>query len=302
MPKKMGLGRGLDALLPEIEEQENVVREIAIADIDRNPQQPRRDFDEEALKSLSESIRASGVLTPLLVVQTGARYRLVAGERRLRASLMAGLQTVPCVVRDFSRQQEMEATLVENLQREDLNPVEEAEGIRALMEQCGYTQEKAAERLGKSRPAVANLMRLLSLPKDVRAMVSAGTLSPGHARALLPLAEDALIAQFAVFCKRNNQNVLRAGLQQIAHFAKVNALAVDDAQANQVHPVVLAFGQCGKVGARNEEARAFERQRRIAVAHALHAGNQVVATRFAHLRDVERLRAAACQQRVPAAT
>ena len=185
MAKKMGLGRGLDALLPEIEEQENVVREIAIADIDRNPQQPRRDFDEEALKSLSESIRASGVLTPLLVVQTGARYRLVAGERRLRASLMAGLQTVPCVVRDFSRQQEMEATLVENLQREDLNPVEEAEGIRALMEQCGYTQEKAAERLGKSRPAVANLLRLLTLPDSVRQLLAEGKLSAGHARALV---------------------------------------------------------------------------------------------------------------------
>ena len=184
MPKKMGLGRGLDALLPEIEEQENVVREIAIADIDRNPQQPRRDFDEEALKSLSESIRASGVLTPLLVVQTGARYRLVAGERRLRASLMAGLQTVPCVVRDFSRQQEMEATLVENLQREDLNPVEEAEGIRALMEQCGYTQEKAAERLGKSRPAVANSLRLLGLEKEILAEVRSGKLSAGHARVL----------------------------------------------------------------------------------------------------------------------
>ena len=184
MPKKMGLGRGLDALLPEIEEQENVVREIAIADIDRNPQQPRRDFDEEALKSLSESIRASGVLTPLLVVQTGARYRLVAGERRLRASLMAGLQTVPCVVRDFSRQQEMEATLVENLQREDLNPVEEAEGIRALMEQCGYTQEKAAERLGKSRPAGANSLRLLGLEKEILAEVRSGKLTAGHARVL----------------------------------------------------------------------------------------------------------------------
>ena len=111
MPKKMGLGRGLDALLPEIEEQETGVREIAVSEIDRNPNQPRRAFDEEALKSLSESIKVSGVLAPLLVVQDGRRYRLVAGERRLRAALMAGLQTVPCVVRDFTRQQEMEAAL-----------------------------------------------------------------------------------------------------------------------------------------------------------------------------------------------
>lgn len=214
MPKKMGLGRGLDALLPEIEEQENVVREIAIADIDRNPQQPRRDFDEEALKSLSESIRASGVLTPLLVVQTGARYRLVAGERRLRASLMAGLQTVPCVVRDFTRQQEMEATLVENLQREDLNPVEEAEGIRALMEQCGYTQEKAAERLGKSRPAVANSLRLLNLDKEILAEVRSGKLPAGHARVLAGIhdPED----RKALFRKALNEHLSVRQLEMLA--------------------------------------------------------------------------------------
>ena len=225
MPKKMGLGRGLDALLPEIEEQENVVREIAIADIDRNPQQPRRDFDEEALKSLSESIRASGVLTPLLVVQTGARYRLVAGERRLRASLMAGLQTVPCVVRDFSRQQEMEATLVENLQREDLNPVEEAEGIRALMEQCGYTQEKAAERLGKSRPAVANSLRLLGLEKEILAEVRSGKLSAGHARVLAGIHDP-----------EDRKALLRKALNEHLSVRQLEMLAADLAAGVRVQP------------------------------------------------------------------
>ena len=225
MPKKMGLGRGLDALLPEIEEQENVVREIAIADIDRNPQQPRRDFDEEALKSLSESIRASGVLTPLLVVQTGARYRLVAGERRLRASLMAGLQTVPCVVRDFSRQQEMEATLVENLQREDLNPVEEAEGIRALMEQCGYTQEKAAERLGKSRPAVANSLRLLNLEKEILAEVRSGKLSAGHARVLAGIHDP-----------EDRKALLRKALNEHLSVRQLEMLAADLAAGVRVQP------------------------------------------------------------------
>ena len=184
MAKKMGLGRGLDALLPEADDQENLVREIPVSEIDRNPSQPRRKFDEEALQSLSDSIRQSGVLSPLLVVQADGRYRLVAGERRLRASLMAGLRTVPCVVRDFTRQQEMEAALVENLQREDLDPMEEAEGIRALMEQCGYTQEKAAERLGKSRPAVANSLRLLTLEDEITAEVRSGRLSAGHARVL----------------------------------------------------------------------------------------------------------------------
>ena len=225
MPKKMGLGRGLDALLPEIEEQENVVREIAIADIDRNPQQPRRDFDEEALKSLSESIRASGVLTPLLVVQTGARYRLVAGERRLRASLMAGLQTVPCVVRDFSRQQEMEATLVENLQREDLNPVEEAEGIRALMEQCGYTQEKAAERLGKSRPAVANSLRLLNLEKEILAEVRSGKLSAGHARVLAGIHDS-----------EDRKALFRRALNEHLSVRQLEMLAADLAAGVRVQP------------------------------------------------------------------
>ena len=225
MPKKMGLGRGLDALLPEIEEQENVVRDIAIADIDRNPQQPRRDFDEEALKSLSESIRASGVLTPLLVVQTGARYRLVAGERRLRASLMAGLQTVPCVVRDFSRQQEMEATLVENLQREDLNPVEEAEGIRALMEQCGYTQEKAAERLGKSRPAVANSLRLLNLEKEILAEVRSGKLSAGHARVLAGIHDP-----------EDRKVLFRRALNEHLSVRQLEMLAADLAAGVRVQP------------------------------------------------------------------
>ena len=214
MPKKMGLGRGLDALLPEIEEQESAVREIAITDIDRNPQQPRRAFDEEALKSLSESIRVSGVLSPLLVVQTGERYRLVAGERRLRAALMAGLQTVPCVVRDFTRQQEMEAALVENLQREDLNPIEEAEGIRALMEQCGYTQEKTAERLGKSRPAVANSLRLLSLEEEITAEVRSGRLSAGHARVLAGIHDAE--ARKALFRKAMNEHLSVRQLEMLA--------------------------------------------------------------------------------------
>ena len=214
MPKKMGLGRGLDALLPEIEEQDASIREISVTEIDRNPQQPRRTFDEEALKSLSDSIKQSGVLTPLLVVQDGRRYRLVAGERRLRASLMAGLQTVPCVVRDFTRQQEMEAALVENLQREDLNPIEEAQGIRALMEQCGYTQEQAAERLGKSRPAVANSLRLLSLEDEITDAVRTGALSAGHARVLAGIRDKE--ERKALFRKALNDHLSVRQLEMLA--------------------------------------------------------------------------------------
>ncbi len=190
MMKKMGLGRGLDVLLPDSETDEQRVTQLPLADIDTNPAQPRRQFDEEALRALADSIRSNGVLMPLLVVETGARYRIVAGERRFRAARLAGLETVPCIVRDMDKQQEMEAALIENLQREDLNAIEEAAAIRALMEQCGYTQEMTAKRLGKSRSAVANTLRLLSLPEEIRKSVMTGTISAGHARVLCGI-EDA---------------------------------------------------------------------------------------------------------------
>ena len=189
MATKHGLARGLDALLPETDLPAGVT-EIAVSQLDPTPDQPRRTFDTQALEALAESIRQAGVLQPLLVVENGARYRIVAGERRYRAARMAGLQSVPCVVRDMTEQERMEAALIENLQREDLNPIEEAAGIRALMEECGYTQELAAKRVGRSRPAVANLLRLLQLPESIREMVKAGELSAGHARVLAGLADE----------------------------------------------------------------------------------------------------------------
>ncbi|MBQ7657044.1 MAG: ParB/RepB/Spo0J family partition protein [Clostridia bacterium] len=188
--KKTGLGRGLDALLPETNDLENTVSMIAVTEIDRNPDQPRRDFDETALQTLADSIRSAGVLQPLLVVEENGRYRIVAGERRFRAARIAGLDAVPCIVRDFSAEEQMEAALIENLQREDLNPIEEAAAVKQFMETCHYTQEQAAKRLGKSRPALANLLRLLSLPKVVQDDVIAGRLSAGHARVLAGLEEE----------------------------------------------------------------------------------------------------------------
>ena len=188
--KKMGLGRGLDALLPETNDTDNLVSMIAVTEIDRNPDQPRRDFDETALQALADSIRAAGVLQPLLVVEENGRYRIVAGERRFRAARIAGLDTVPCIVRDLSAQEQMEAALIENLQREDLNPIEEAAAVKQFMEACHYTQEQAAKRLGKSRPALANLLRLLSLPQVVQDDVVAGRLSAGHARVLAGIEEE----------------------------------------------------------------------------------------------------------------
>lgn len=196
--KTRGLGRGLDALLPTEPESGDGVLQVAIGDIDPNAEQPRRVFAEEALAQLAQSIRDQGVLMPLIVTpQPGGRYRIVAGERRWRASRLAGIDTVPCIVRDMDVVQQMEVALIENLQREDLNPIEEAAGVRALMNQCGYTQQTVADRLGKSRPAVANMLRLLTLPEDVQQQVSDGLLSAGHARVLAGIEDEGLVRELA---------------------------------------------------------------------------------------------------------
>lgn len=186
MAKKLhGLGRGLDSLLPDTEDFGMAVQEIPVNEIDTNPDQPRRTFHEESITQLADSIREQGILQPLLVAPTpDGRYRIIAGERRYRAGRQAGLETVPCLVRDLDVIHQMEIALIENLQREDLNPLETAQGIRALMQQCGYTQEKVSARLGKSRPAVANMLRLLTLPDEVTEMVRDGLLTAGHARVL----------------------------------------------------------------------------------------------------------------------
>ena len=192
--KTHGLGRGLDSLFADQEDwgagASTSIQEIPIGELDPNPDQPRKHFDEENIALLSESIRDQGVLQPLIVVAaSNGRYRIIAGERRYRACRMAGMETVPCIVRDLDIVRQMEISLIENLQREDLNPVEAARGVRALMQQCGYTQEKVAQRLGKSRPAVANLIRLLNLPEEVTDMVRDGLLTAGHARVLAGLTD-----------------------------------------------------------------------------------------------------------------
>jgi len=200
MAKKVqrGLGRGLGALLGDDVVQEKAPETAAIsrenADavcmlpirlVDPNADQPRRSFDEAALQDLAASIRSVGVIQPIIVTRTGDRYRIIAGERRYRASRLAGLEEIPAIVRDWDQQRQLEAALIENLQRDDLNPIEEAQGVKHLMEQSGLTQEKTAERLGKSRSALANLLRLLSLDPSVQQLVVDGKLSAGHARALV---------------------------------------------------------------------------------------------------------------------
>ena len=189
---KHGLGRGLEALLggeqPGPDDPGDQVLSIRLQDIDVNREQPRRTFDEDALRELSESIRSVGVVQPILVARSGARYSIIAGEPGVRAARLAGRNEIPATLRDYAAPRRLEVALIETLQREGLNPVEEATGVRALIAECGYTQEQAAERLGKSRPAVANLLRLLSLPEAVLDMLKAGALSAGHARALAGLS------------------------------------------------------------------------------------------------------------------
>lgn len=199
--KKGGLGRGLDALFAD-----NSIEEIAstsavklkIMDIEPNHDQPRKIFDEDALAELADSIAKHGVIQPLLVrPMPDGSYQLVAGERRWRASRMAGLTEVPVVIKELSDDEAMALALIENLQREDLNAIEEAQGIKALMDTLSLTQDEAAERVGKSRPAVANALRLLKLPDSVIALVSDGKLSSGHARALLGFKDEQDIIETA---------------------------------------------------------------------------------------------------------
>ncbi|MEG1850109.1 MAG: ParB/RepB/Spo0J family partition protein, partial [Oscillospiraceae bacterium] len=189
MPKpKRGLGKGLEALFADNQTADVTVSTLRIADIEPNSAQPRREFSPEALTELAGSIREHGVLQPLVVrPMPSGRYQIVAGERRWRAARIAGLAELPVVVRELSDGEALEIALVENLVRADLNPIEEAMGYRTLMQQFSMTQERVAQRVGKSRPAVANALRLLALPEPVLDRLSKGELTPGHARALLTL-------------------------------------------------------------------------------------------------------------------
>lgn len=190
MSKEKRLGRGLSALLGEESRKREAPEEIRIDRIVPNPHQPRRNFDEEALAELAASIRTHGVVQPVIVRREADGYTLIAGERRLRASKLAGLTTVPAIVRDYNEEAAAEVALVENLQREDLNPVEEGRAYRRLMETYGYTQEKLAGIVGKSRPYVANLLRILALPEEVLARLEEGKLTMGQVRPLLALASE----------------------------------------------------------------------------------------------------------------
>jgi ParB family chromosome partitioning protein len=189
MGRRSGLGKGLGALIPVTEEPKGNVTQIPVSAITPNPMQPRTALDSDALADLAASIREHGLIQPLIVTQQGPeRYQLIAGERRWQASRMIGLATVPVIIKEATPQQVLELALVENIQRADLNPLEEASAFRQLVEEFGLTQEQVAERVSKSRVAVTNTMRLLRLPAEVKQALADGSIREGHARALLALS------------------------------------------------------------------------------------------------------------------
>ncbi len=222
---KKGLGKGLEALFSVYDEEEkevvtesnvnkNTVKEnddgvlqILVSDIHPNPNQPRKNFDQTALEELAQSIKNHGVIQPLVVNKQDDGYMIIAGERRWRASKIAGLDYVPCIVKNYTEKQIKEIALIENLQREDLNPVEAARAIKLLMDEYNFTQEIVADRIGKSRPNVTNLLRLLSLYPDVLKLVENGRLSAGHARCLVVVSDYTAQLKFANMACDNKMSV-----------------------------------------------------------------------------------------------
>ena len=187
MTSRHGLGRGLGALLPRGQEP-GIVSELPVDSIAPNPQQPRKDFDDSGLSDLASSLRETGMLQPVVVRRLGHGYQLIVGERRWRAAKLAGLSQIPAVIREATDAQTLELALIENLLREDLNPMEEAQAYQRLLAEFGWTQEELAQRVGRDRSTITNCLRLLKLPQAVQADLRAGKLTMGHARALLSLA------------------------------------------------------------------------------------------------------------------
>ena len=214
--KKTGLGKGLDALFGgQIEEEineknENIVKKLKIIDIEPNKEQARKIFDDEALEELAESIKNYGVIQPIIVTKKDNHYEIIAGERRWRASKKAGLTEIPAIVRDDDRRRNQEISLIENIQREDLNPIEKAKGIKILMEEYSLTQQKVADILGKSRSAIANTVRILNLDERVINLALEGKLSEGHCKALLTIEDNQKQYDMALYMIETGASVREA--------------------------------------------------------------------------------------------
>ncbi len=242
--KQRGLGRGLGALIGDFSEpsQNDAVTVLPLQKVEPNPNQPRKLFDEEQLEALADSIREHGLIQPLAVRSIGdGFYQIIAGERRWRAARLAGLTEVPVMVVEVDDKNVMELALVENLQRQDLNPMEEAQGYHVLMEDFGMTQEQVAVRVGKSRPAVANAMRLLSLPAEVQSLVVEGTLSAGHARAVLSLPNERLQKAAA-------QKIIALRLSVRQAEAMCKRMELETEKKKKVEPLSVDYvGECEKL-------------------------------------------------------
>lgn len=240
MAKKGGLGKGLDALFTESSSVGEGVVTLPIGDVVPNKNQPRKDFSEEALADLSESVKKYGILQPIIVKPLpDTTYRIIAGERRYRAAMMAGLSEVPVIIKEISDKEVSEIALIENLQREDLNPIEEALGYRNLQEEYKLTQEEIAETLGKSRSAVANSLRLLSLPEEVIKMLKNGELTGGHARALLSLEDKEVIVSAAKLIADTGASVREA--ERLAKARKTAEKAPKKPTPNYLREMELAL-------------------------------------------------------------
>ncbi|MBQ1216522.1 MAG: ParB/RepB/Spo0J family partition protein [Clostridia bacterium] len=264
---KKGLGKGLDALLFDNSTtpaavEEGPVKTVSLQLVEPNKKQPRKYFDKEALEVLAQSIAENGLLQPLVVrACEGGRYQIISGERRWRACRLAGLREIPVVVREEDDRGALELGLIENLQREDLNVVEEAEGYRVLMEEYSMTQEQVASKVGKSRPAVANALRILSLPEDVLALTLNGGLTSGHARALLPLCDkwsEEEVCKFArsvsekALSVRDTENLVRL---QLGKKSARQPRKKDIYLAELEHSMTRAFGRKVRISAPKGKAK-----------------------------------------------
>ncbi len=286
MNRRSGLGRGLDSLIPteKVKETNEMFIEVPISAIAANEFQPRSRFDEEALVSLTESIRELGVLQPILVRRSGTdRYELIAGERRWRAARRAGLAVVPAVVRDADDKTSLEHALVENLHREDLNALEEAAAYQQLIDDFSLTQEEVSKRVGKSRSAVANTLRLFQLPTSVQKLVASGEISAGHARALLASPDRAFQQEMASRCVRDGLNV-----RQIEELVRQSLSHDDEPEEKKSEPPSPSVGQTKPAALLElEELLGSRLDTRVGVAMGKSKGK--VTIEFADLEDLERI-------------
>ena len=249
VPKRRGLGRGLGALIPEGVSMAPPAaeRRVHVSEIRPNPRQPRRYFDEQRIAELADSIRHQGVLQPLVVRKADSGYELIVGERRFRAAQRAGLERVPVIVKEVSDAESLEMALVENIQREELTPIEEALAYRQLMDEFQLTQEDVAKRVGKSRPVIANLLRVLNLPEEIKEDVDRGNLSVGHARSLLALeTPDKQIALARQIIRqglsvRETETLVARSLEGIEQTAAHDRPAEPEKIANQAHIYLKAI-------------------------------------------------------------